>query len=106
MLAELFFALFLAVQLFYELMSEASNYFYMICFSLPANALAVLLGIVFRYLQVFNKKLDGVFCDPRLMFLHFLAFLLATLFSDITLVLGIILASIDPKDFPERHKER
>ena len=94
LVAEIVFAVVLLAALLYEFISVSSNFFYIICFTIPDNLLAILFGIVFKYLYDLNKKMDGIFCNPGLMLLHFLTFVLATFLSDVDLVLGIFDTSL------------
>ena len=42
-----------------------------------AFLLSVALGIIFWHLTELNKKVEGVFCNSKLMLLHFLTFFCA-----------------------------
>ena len=58
-----------------------------ICFGLIALLLAAALGVIFMQLQTINKKLAGIFSDARLMCLHFITFIAATIADAIIAVL-------------------
>ena len=45
-----------------------------ICFSGSAFLLSVALGIIFWQLIALNRLVKGVFCNSKLMLIHFLAF--------------------------------
>ena len=47
-----------------------------ICFSVPNIILAIAFGVAYWRLTSLNEQVDGIFCDAKLMGLHFAVFVL------------------------------
>ena len=58
-----------------------------ICFSGSALLLSVALGVIFWQLSALNRQVKGVFCNSKLMLVHFLAFFGA---ATCDIVIGIV----------------
>ena len=63
-------------------------------FCIPALLLALALGVSFWKLSSLNQQVKGIFCNDRLMMLHYLSFFLATAFDTVSLILQSVITTI------------
>ena len=56
--------------------TKSGFYFAWVCFSLPNIILAIAFGVTYRRLTALNRLVGGIFCDSKLMCLHYVTFLI------------------------------
>ena len=90
MVGEIIFALILICEFVFQVKQGYNYQISWITFTSAAVFIAIVLGLTFWYLNSLNKQVEGIFCDARLMALHYAAFFVATLCDVIVLTLQTI----------------
>ena len=87
--------MFLTGILVFQIIHGFHFYISWVCFVGPAIILAVALGVIFWHLSTLNKQVNGIFCNDRLLFVHYLAFFMATACDGV----AIIVQSFDTRAY-------
>ena len=69
------------------MLSGSGIYGYYILKNVSGTLICILLGITFWQLTAINKQTEGIFCDAKLMLVHYIAFVVATFFGIVSTVL-------------------
>lgn len=85
LVAEIAFCVFCATQLVLLIILDEGFLVGWMCFILPNFSLAIIFGITFWRLTKLSKQLDEIFCNTNLMWLHYMAFVVAV-FCDVILL--------------------
>lgn len=67
--------------------SDSGIYGYYILKNVSGTLICIVLGLTFWKLTAINKQMEGIFCDARLMLIHYIAFVAATFFGVVSTVL-------------------
>ena len=81
-------ALFLVAANCIEVLKEVA---WIVFWSLLSVTLAIVLGLAFWRLVKLQKEVDGIFCDERLMCIHWAAFFFATFFVVLLLIFDVLI---------------
>ena len=86
LVAEIAIFAYCIAQFIIHVVRDSDFYYYrVVCSNLPTLLLAVALAVAFRQLSKLNGRLGGVFCDDKLMVLHY-SFFIAAAFCDVVLL--------------------
>ena len=94
--------MFLTGILVFQIIHGFNFYISWVCFVGPATILAIALGVIFWHLSTLNKQVNGIFCNDRLLFVHYLAFFVATACDGV----AMIIQTFDTKAYHKSHEHQ
>ena len=89
LVSEIVTALFLTAGFIYQMIVNSGYTISWLIWSVLSMSLAFVLGITFLNLKALQEKIDGIFCDDKLMRTHWIFFALAASCDAILLYLTI-----------------
>ena len=76
LLTEVLIAVFCTTQICLQISNDTGYSYSWLCFSVPNVILAIAFGVAYWRLTSLNEQVGGIFCDAKLMGLHYVVFLI------------------------------